>query len=257
MMNRMFALVLRDYKIFMTTHWRLIELLYFPITTILIWGVFAIWTRDISSTLGTIALAVNIFWSWAYTVQSTINMAINEDSWSGSIPELFATGLNKWEYIVSRVALSAILSTLNILIIAAIAQYLGLFDFVSLLVPALVMLGIIFILSASLATLIAGVFFVAGAEHTWLSWSAMQFFILLSSPLAPPAILPQAFQTVAAVMPFTALFEGVRAAVTSQPWLGFAQQALLIAVAYAILGIVVYHLGFERARRTGNLARMV
>jgi len=255
-LTRIRALIARDNKIFMTTHWRLIELLYFPITTILIWGVFAIWTRELASVAGMIALAVNIFWSWAYTVQSTINMAINEDAWSGSGPEIFATGMSKWEYIGARVILSAALSIVNIILIATIAQFLGFFDFVGLLVPALVLLGIVFVAAVGMAAFIAGIFFTVGTEHTWISWSALQFFILLSSPLAPPSILPGAFQALAAMMPFTALFEGVRALSTSQPWLGFAQTAFAMSIVYLLTGIAVYHFGFERARHTGKLARM-
>ncbi|MEM7813515.1 MAG: hypothetical protein QW548_01275 [Candidatus Aenigmatarchaeota archaeon] len=255
-MNRMIALVVRDYKIFMTSHWRLLELLYFPVTTVLIWGVFALWTRELASAAGTIALAVNIFWSWAYTVQTSINIAINEDVWSGSGPEIFATGINKWEYIGARIMLSAILSAMNILIIAAISQLFGFFDFVGALVPSLALLGAVFIASIGLAMFVAGIFFTVGTEHTWLAWSAMQIFIVLSSPLTPPSVLPEAFQAAAEVMPFTALFEGVRAVSTGQAWSAFAQSAFAMAIVYLFIGLAVYHVGFEHARCTGKLARM-
>jgi len=255
--SMIFGLMLHDYKIFLSTHWRLLELLYFPITTIIIWGLFAVWTNELASSAGMIALAVNIFWSWAYTVQSTANIAMNEDAWSGEAAEVFATGMSKWEYMGARIMLAVTLSVLNMFIVAAISQAFGFFDFVELFAPTLALAGTVFMASIGIAMIVAGIFFAVGIEHTWLAFSAMQFFVLLSSPLSPPAMLPAVFQSVASVMPFTALFEGVRALVTGQPWLAFVQTAALVGLVYLAIGLVCYHFGFERARRTGQLARAV
>jgi ABC-type polysaccharide/polyol phosphate export permease len=250
------ALLWRDYKEFLKSRWRWLQFFYFPITSLIIWGFFAIWTRELASTVGMMALSVNIFWSWSYLVQSTINLTLNEDMWHETGSEILATGMTKWEFGGARILFSVLVSILNLTLILTIAQTLGFLNVLNFLTELLTLAAIALTTSIGLALLIAGLIFLLGRSYAWLAWSALQFFVLFSSPLSPPHILPQAVQKVTHIMPYTALFEGVRRVSVGGDWLGWARSSFLISLVYLAVGIAAYHLCFERARRSGALAKM-
>lgn len=256
-MYKIRALMFRDKQIFMRSKWRFVQFFYFPVTTVIIWGLFAIFSRDFSPEAGLMVLAVNVFWSFSYLAQSTTNMAINEDQWSGSFKQVMASGFSAFEYVVARIVMSTIVAILVMVLMLAVAGLFGL--------TVLFEKGIFtFALSVlSLGGSIALSFFVAalillwGREYSFLAWTVLQIFILLSAPVYPVDILPAPMQTIAHVMPFTNVFTGVRALIST----GAIPSSLLvnggvIILIYLLLSIPLYHFSFKRARMNGMLARM-
>jgi len=66
--------------IFIRSKWKVVEFFYFPITTIVIWGLFAMYTKGFAVETGLMVLGINIFWSYSFISQSTINLQMCEDS---------------------------------------------------------------------------------------------------------------------------------------------------------------------------------
>ena len=100
--QRLSALVYRDLLLHTRMKWRIAEILYFPITTIIIWGLFALYSKTIAIEAGMVVLSVNVFWQFAYLAQSTANMSIMDDTWSGSFRQLMLSGITEVEYISAR-----------------------------------------------------------------------------------------------------------------------------------------------------------
>jgi ABC-type polysaccharide/polyol phosphate export permease len=216
---------------------------------------FALWTGKFASIAGTVALVVNVFWSYAYIVQSTINLSISEDAWYREAHHIFVTGIGKWEYLLARILFSLLISIGN-LVLMLIITHLLFFNLSSILSPIILFTFLTAVISVSLAILIAGLIFILGRDFTWLAWSALQFFILLSFPLSPLEILPTTFQTIAKTMPYGELFEGVRNVLFNKPWIENMFSACLIAVAYFVIGLAVYKFGFDYSRKSGKFAKM-
>ena len=249
------GMVWRDCKIFLASRWRWIEFFYFPVTSLIIWGLFALWMRELTSVAGTVALIVNIFWSYSYVVQSTINLSMNEDAWSGSGALLISSGVTKFEYFFSRVLFGLLISAINLAIMLSVTQLLF-FNVAECLHAVMLLAALAAIISVAISGMIAGLIFLLGAGYDWLAWSALQFFVLLSSPLAPLDVLPLEFQRVASIMPYTYLFCAVRSLALGAEWQAYLPRILLDAVAYSITGMLVYSFGFERSRKSGKLAKM-
>ena len=102
--NKIRALVHRDLLIIRRSKWRLVEIFYFPITTIIIWGFFAIHSKSFYFEAGLLVLIVNIFLNFAFVAQSTVNMQMMQDSWSGSLKQLFLSGVSEVEYVAHSLA---------------------------------------------------------------------------------------------------------------------------------------------------------
>ena len=215
--KRIKALIWRDYLVFFQSKWRFLEVFYFPITSIIIWGFFALWTGETQNLAGKIALTINIFWSYAYVVQSTINLAINEDAWHNEVHHLYITGIGKWEYLLSKIIFGLLLSLANLLLIILISHFFFL-NISKILIEVLLISFLTAFISIGIATLIAGLFFALGKEYAWFSWTLLQFFVLFSFPLFPLESLPSFLQKVAIIMPFGNIFEAGRNILLAKEW---------------------------------------
>lgn len=252
---RINALIQRDYKIFLMSRWRWLEFFYFPITSLIIWGLFALWTGEFASAAGSVALVINVFWSYAYIVQSTINLSMSEDAWHKETHHLFITGIGKWEYLFARIIFGLLISIINLALMLIITHLLFL-NLSNIFFQVIFFSLLSAILSISLAIFIAGLIFILGRDFAWLAWSALQFFILLSFPLSPLEILPAPLQTIAKFMPYGEFFEGVRNLLFNKPWIGNIISASFLAIIYFGIGLAIYRFGFDYSRKSGKFAKM-
>ena len=252
--NHIKSLIKRDFCTFRNSKWKWLEVFYFPITSIIIWGLFALWTKELGSLAGKIALTVNIFWSYLFVVQSSADYEVNEDMWGRSGRNVFAAGITHWEYITAHCLFSVIISLpvffLMLLIAHSIFGINLLFLFPAYTIH--LMLFTIF-LGITWAIIIAGLLVLLGRELNFITWSFLQLFIMLSFPLIPIENLPKVMQTFAKFMPFTPLFSAARkiaVGITSSLAKGW-----MIALIYFIFALIFYELAFHFARKTGRLAK--
>ena len=121
----------------------------------------------------------------------------------------------------------------------------------------MIFVALTLVASLALAVIVAGLILSTGREYGFLSWTAIEAFILLSAPFYPTAIFPGIVQPVTWIMPFTNIFEGVRLLVTSgivDP--RFLINGAIVSFGYLILSFPFYLIMFKRARKNGNLVRM-
>ncbi|MBI4020749.1 MAG: ABC transporter permease [Candidatus Aenigmarchaeota archaeon] len=251
------ALMFRDARILARSKWRFTEFFYFPVTTVIIWGLFALFSRNFSPEAGLMVLAVNMYWSFTYLAQSTTNMQMNEDQWSGSFHQVMASGFSPFEYLFARILTSTITASGVMAIMLLVSLGFGLTIIVQQPGLVITLAAISLLGSIALSVIVAGLILVLGREYSFLAWTADQIFILLSAPLYPVAILPGFLQAVAMVMPFTFVFEGVRSLVTAGVVAGPVLATALVAVlAYLAGSLPFYAWAFRRAKRNGTLARL-
>jgi ABC-2 type transport system permease protein len=247
----------RDFLILGKSKFRLVELLYFPLTSIIIWGMFAIFTRDFSAETGLMVLAVNVFWSFTHLAQFSTNIQINQDFWSGSFRQVMCSGFSEFEYIMARIFSSSIAAAGIMVIMLLSAAAFGLTVFLEQPLFTVALTGISLLGSVSLAIIVAALIIILGREYAFLAWTVLQGFVLLSAPLYPVDILPPVLQYVAFVMPFTNIFAGVRSLIgTGAIPSGMLVNGLWIVMVYLIISIPLYWYAFRRAKRNGTLARM-
>jgi hypothetical protein len=253
--SRIKALVYRDYLVFVKSKWRWLEFFYFPITSLIIWGLFTLWTSEFAGVAGKIALTINVFWSYAYVVQSTINLSINEDSWHSEAHHIFITGIGKWEYLTEKTIFSLLMSFINLILMFSVMHFFFINISETIFQISIFILLTTFI-SVSLASFIAGLYFMLGRDYSWLAWSTLQFFILLSFPLSPLDFLPHPLQLTARLMPYGNLFESIRNLLLGKPYLEETKLSFFVGLGYLTAGLLIYNFGFDHSRKTGKFAKM-
>ena len=228
---KLMALLFLEFRVLSNTKWKLIEYFYFPLTTVIIWGFFALYAREFAAEAGLVVLIVNIYWNFALVTQSSVNQAINVDNWSGSMKEMFMSGITHFEYITAKIIFSIILSAIVLLVMFGISLGFGF-----------------------------SLMFVLPVEITLLAFDALlalQAFILFSAPFFPVSSLPPIMQSIASVMPYTAVFEGLRTLISTGTLpFGLAVQSITLPLAYLLVMIPFYHYSFRRGQKTGELVRM-
>ncbi|MBI4163752.1 MAG: ABC transporter permease [Candidatus Aenigmarchaeota archaeon] len=252
------ALMWRDLMVIKRSKWRALQLFYFPVTSVIIWGLFAIFSQQFALEAGLIVLAINIFWSFSLQSQSGINNMMNEDVWSGSIKQIMTTGISELEYIFSRIILSIITSFVILLVLLGMSVFWFNLSVVAAN-PAITFYFAVSSLVASigLAILIAAVFIYLGREYVFLAWTALQLFILLSAPFYPVEIFPEPIRTISYAMPYTGTFIGIREFVTTGSASGAAVlNSFIVPIVYLIISIPLLKISFRRAKRTGILVNI-
>jgi hypothetical protein len=253
---RLSFLLRRDLTTFVRLKWRIAEMLYFPVTTILIWGFFAVAHRELGFGTALAVLAVNVFWNFAYISQSTANMQINEDIWSGSLRQILLTGVTGAEYIAARIAFSIILALPLGALLFLLARSFGL-TVSGMHSEAAWAVLITSVSSVGLALLVAASILTFGKEYGFLAWTALQAFVLLSAPFNEPEDFPRALEIVSRAMPYTDAFAIARSVAVGRPVaLAAIVRGLAVGISYAAVSVPVYLAAFGRARRTGMLAKL-
>ncbi len=255
-LSNILAVFRNDARVIRRVKWRLLEITFFPVTTILIWGMFALHSRQYAVEAGLIVLIVHLFWSFCQLAQQQANILIMEDLWSLSIKHVLISGVSEFEYMIAKLCMSTTTAVCIGTILMLIASAFGapLLANISVIVA---MAGIALLGSIALAVIIAGSVMVMGREYGFLSWSLLQVFIFFSAPFFSPQIFPPYIRWITEFMPFTYVFQGARAFATGAPITGsMLIHALLITAIYFVLAWPYFFWAFRRTRKTGMLARI-
>jgi len=201
---------------------------------------------------------INIFWSFAHTAQNTVNVSMMEDTWSGSLKHIFVSGISNLEYIIARMISSAMISIVMVLVLLYMSLYVFGTQIIATHFPLVItFVALTMISSMGLAAIVAGMILAMGREYGFLSWTAIEGFILLSAPFYSVSIFPSFVQPISWAMPFTNVFEGVRQLITTGAVSNiFLVNGAIVSVAYLAISLPFYTLVFKRAKKNGNLVRM-
>jgi hypothetical protein len=257
--HKVYALFLQDLTIYYRVPARVAEFFYFPLTSLLIFGLLAVQFRGAETSAGLqagpVLLIVQVLWNFAFLAQSTVNMQTMEDIWTGSLRQLLLTGITEWELFAARALSSSLASLMSAGVMVAVAAiWLGGAGMVEHPWAFLGLLLLSLAASLGLAAAVAGLIVMFGRQYGFLSWTVTQGFIMLSLPFVPEG-LPGWLHALSVPMPFTAVFAGARE-LAAQGWV--APQtwaaAVITTLAYPALALPFYGWAFRRGRRSGVLA---
>jgi ABC-2 type transport system permease protein len=257
-LQRTLAIIERDLRIVLRLKWRLVEVFYFPITSVIIWGFFTLWTKQYAIEAGFALLAINIFWSFAYQSQSGANMQLMEDRWNEEFKKLVTTPLRPGEYLIGK-TFSSLVFTMLSFFVTVIISYLA-FGYTVIVNNTLVffVLSLITVAaSVGIGILIASFIIVFGNEYSFFSWSVMQVFMLFSAPFFPLSTYPYVLQLISKIIPFTWVFESIRSIVTTNTVPNdYLIKGAILGALFVVLSVPVYSLAIEKARKNGKLIKI-
>jgi len=228
---------------------RLVDLLLVPVSFLITWGLL-LRSNLIPRDIGVDLLVTNLIWAVAASIQIQGNRTMMFDLWAKEFCELFRSGVSHRSYLVALLLVGAISGIANLLVFLLLVPLL--FGATSGEVAPLVASGPIYLLaSLGLMGFVGGLILRWGQTYGFLSWTALQFVMIFSSPYAPVDSLPPVLRLISHISPYAAAFEFVRFGAIEQYVAG-----LSIGILWLIAGAVFFDRMFIRARRTGKLVTL-
>jgi ABC-2 type transport system permease protein len=255
--QRVLAVVLRDLYALRHSVVRVFEVVYWPLVELLIWGYVSVFLqgRRVPAAIAVLLGGV-LLWQVLFRSQSEVSMAFLEDVWSRNLLNVFASPLTPGEYLLGMVAFGFAKLVASTAIMAAIAFLLygfGLFG----LGPAL--LPFVFLLLAmgwALGIFTVGVVLRFGHSAEVVAWALSFAFQPFAAVFYPVAVLPGPMQAVAAAVPASHVFEGMRTVIAGGGVdRGSLAAAAVLDLAYAGGALWFFRRMLVGVRRSGGLSR--
>lgn len=238
---------------------RLMDMLYWPVLDVFLWGFITIYLGQASQLkpgLITFLLGSAILWGVFRAFQRDMTIGLLSDLWSRNLGNMFSTPLTITEYLTALIVANLFKTFVGMMaggLIAYAFYSYNFFRILPLLLPSLFNL-IVFGFVVGLA--ITGLIFRFTTRIQALTWSFTGFLMPLSCVFYPVSSLPKYLRPLAWALPTTHAFEGMRQAIAS----GGVSMAdfgwgLLLNLIYGVLAAIFFQWMFEQARTRGLLIK--
>ncbi|HHL39039.1 MAG TPA: ABC transporter permease [Deltaproteobacteria bacterium] len=258
--GRIMACALRHLYLYKRSLPRLMEIFYWPLLDLLVWGFISTYLIRYNGELPDFVaffMGALILWDILFRSQQGISIAFLEDMWSRNLVNIFVSPLTEAEYVASLLVISAMKLVMASSVMILLAWLLYAFNVFTLgfaLVP--LMMNLI-VMGWSVGIVTAAVIMRFGQEAEVLAWGIAFLFQPVSAVFYPVSVLPPVLQAVAAALPSAHVFEGMRAVITdgTVPTAGVLK-ATGLNVVYLASSLAFFSWNLRTVKDKGLLARV-
>ena len=257
-LRRIWGLVYRHLALYRRSWPRVLELMYWPVLQMVVWGFVTAYLAGVQNNTAGIAAGMLLGGAllWEVTLRSQMGFSISflEEIWSRNLGHVFVSPLRPRELVAGLMAMSVIRVLVGVspaVLLAWLLYSFGLFALGPVVVAffaALLVMGWAVALGVTSLILRYG----AGAEA--LAWSVLFGLTPFSAVFYPVSVLPGWLHPVAYALPSAHVFEGMRAALLNGTisW-GHLGAAFGLDAFWMAVMATVFMRQFEDARVRGAL----
>ena len=257
-LRRVWGMMYRHLALYRRSWPRLLELAYWPILQMCIWGFTA---SFLAARLGsTAALAGSaliggvLLWEVALRSQMGVAISFLEELWSRNLGHVFVSPLRPWELVAALIGMSMIRMLTGVLPAIGLAYLLYAFNLFALGPIVVLFFANLMIMGWWVALGVVSLILRHGAGAEALAWSVLFGLTPFSAVFYPVSVLPRAIRPLALALPSAHVFEGMRAALLQGVirWDHLAWAAGLNVI-WMAGGIALFAWQFRMARVRGAL----
>jgi ABC-2 type transport system permease protein len=216
MFRRIWGLMYRHLALYRRSWPRMLELAYWPVLQMCIWGFTARFLAARMGNPGLLAGATLLggVLLWEVTLRSQMGMSISflEEIWSRNLGHVFVSPLRPFEMIAALIGMSIIRMLLGVIPAILLAWAFYAFNLFTL-GPVLILFFInLMIMGWAVALGVVSLILRHGAGAEPLAWGVLFGLAPFSAVFYPVSVLPSFIHPVAYALPTTHVFEGMRAA---------------------------------------------
>jgi ABC-2 type transport system permease protein len=258
--RRVGALLLRYLLLVRRDPSRVVDMFYWPLIDIVIWGLLTYFVAQMGTRLPNaiaVFLGAAILWNIFFRAAQDVSVSFLDDVWARSVVTLFASPLTFGEFGLAIMLVGAVKVVMALAGMAAVAWLLYAFDVFTLGWALLPFAGNLVLFGWTLGLLSLAIILRFGGRWAILAWSLPFLAMPVSSVFNPESVLPPAIRPVARAVPANHVFEGMRTVVTEGrvSWERLAA-ATLENVLYLWLAAAVVAWVFRVALRRGLLPKV-
>lgn len=255
------ALVLRYVFLYTRNPVRFVELIFWPLVDLLVWGFLTIYLQKHGAgefpTAITFLIGAMILWDVMFRSQQGVAISFLEDVWTRNLLNVFVAPVRTVEYVAATcmVGVLRICVTLAVLtIVAALFYQFSLFQMGLALLPFLANL---ILFGWFLGMISTALIMRWGQAAESLAWAVPFFIQPLAAVFYPVSVQPAWLQPAANALPCTPVFEGMRSVLAGKPlpWENI-EHALLLNLVWGVIAGMFFAMNLRHVRRTGLLVKV-
>lgn len=253
---RIAAMVLRYWYLLRGSWPRLLELAYWPLMNLMMWGflqTFIARSSDVFAAAGGVLVGSVLLWEFMFRSQLGFSISFFEEMWSRNFGHLLVTPLRPIEFIAALMTMSVLRMIIGMAPALVFATFYFGFNLFALGVALVAFLANLVMFGWAVSAVVTGIILRNGLGAESLAWAVPFIFLPLCGIYYPVDVLPEALQGLAWALPPTHVFEGMRAILFHQSvdW-GRLGLATLMNLAYLGAGLAAF-MGFLRAARARGM----
>jgi ABC-2 type transport system permease protein len=256
----MLGLVLRYTYIIRRSVPRIIEMLFWPMLDLLVWGFLTIYLQGINDgppAAVTFLLGAMIFWDVLFRSQQGMTVSFLEDVWTRNIINVFVAPVRIREFLAATAIVGLIKVTIIIVSLTVVALLLYGFNLTAIGWGLIPLFANLIVMGWGIGMVTTALIMRYGQAVEMLAWAIPFLFQPLSAVFYPVSVLPSWLQPVALCLPSTQVFEGMRAVLAHG---GFPAHELLCAMGLNVVFLVFeswfFMWMYQSTREKGYLAKL-
>jgi ABC-2 type transport system permease protein len=257
--RRVTAMILRYAFVFRRSWPRLLELIYWPVMNMVVWGLItAFFVQHSSWVAQAIGVLITSVLLWDVLFRSNLGVALSfiEDMWARNLGQLFVSPLRPYELIVAIMIMGGLRTLVAVVPAALLAAPLYDVWVFRMGPPLLAFFVHLLVMGWWVGLMVSALVLRYGLGAESLCWLVLFLLAPVSCIYYPVATLPGWLQPVAWALPAAHVFEGMRAVLFDGGFrIDLFFGAMLLNVLYMALACAFFLFMFRLARRKGLLLR--
>jgi ABC-2 type transport system permease protein len=256
--RRVWGLMYRHLALYRRSWPRLLELAYFPVLQMCIWGFTA---SFLAARMGTVAAVAGatlvggvLLWEVALRSQMGVAVSFLEEMWSRNLGHVFVSPLRPWELVTALILISVIRMLAGVLPAILVAWVLYAYNLFALGPVVVLFFMNLMIMGWVVALGVVSLILRHGAGAEVLAWSVLFGLTPFSAVFYPVSVLPAVLRPIALALPSAHVFEGMRAVLFAGTvrW-DHLFAAFALNAAWLVVAALLFARQFRQARLRGAL----
>jgi ABC-2 type transport system permease protein len=222
--RRVWGLVYRHLALYRRSWPRLLELMYWPVLQMLVWGFVTSYVGgNIGAAMGGgaagaagvaagVLLGGVLLWEVALRSQMGFSISFLEEIWSRNLGHIFVSPLRPRELVAGLACMSVVRVLVGVLPAVGLASLLYHFGLFSMGPIVVAFIAALLLMGWAVALGVVSLILRYGAGAEALAWSILMGITPIAAVFYPVAVLPAWLQPVSLALPASHVFEGMRAA---------------------------------------------
>ncbi len=259
--GRVMGLCHRYFYIYTRSGFRLLDVVFWPVMDLIVWGFVAKYFMRLDSanpTAITFLIGAIIFFNILNRAQQSISVSFLEDLWSRNLLNAFVAPITVAEFVASTFVVGLTQIFAVALIMSGLAFCLYTFNILTISFALIPLFLNLLVMGWALGMFTTSLIFRFGHQAEALAWAVPFLIQPISAVFYPVSVLPDWLQPVAYLVPATYCFEGMRAVLSGH---GDITSYLLTASAlnlFYFLSVCLFFAAMlNNARERGALAKLV
>jgi ABC-2 type transport system permease protein len=239
---------------------RIIELMYWPMVQMLVWGFLQLHlarSTSMAEQAAGILIGSVLLWDILLRSQFGFSLTFLEEMWSRNLSNLLMSPLRPGEYILSLMAISLIRLFIGLTPVVLLANVFFGFNLFGFGLPLAAFFANLVFAGWTIGLIANGVVIRYGMGAESFTWVAVFALLPLCCVYYPLATLPGWLQPIAEALPPTHVFEGMRALVIRHELRpDLMLRAFGLNLAYFTAAYLMFHYFLWQARKKGSLMQI-